>query len=62
MWIDDAWVTGILAEKLAIEHIDLIEFFVMEMERIILSKSVQNPEIYHKDYLAAPNARNIDYP
>jgi len=59
-WIDDAWVTGYLPKALGIEHIDLIEFFVMELERIILSKSVQNPEIYHRDYLAAPNARNFE--
>jgi len=59
-WIDDAWVTGYLAGALGIKHVDLIEFFVMEMERMILMKTVQNPEIYHRDYLAAPNARNYE--
>jgi len=59
-WIDDAWVTGYLAKALNIEHVDMIEYFVMEMERCIFSKSVQNPKIYHRDYFAAPNARNFE--
>ena len=59
-WIDDAWVTGYLAKKLRVEHVRLNEFFEMQMEKIILSKSIQNPEIYHKDILASPNARNYD--
>ena len=59
-WIDDTWVTGYLAKELGIGHVDLREFFVMELEKILLMKSAQNPEIYHRDYLAAPNARDFE--
>jgi len=59
-WIDDAWVTGILAKKLGIEHVRLNEYFVMLNEKILLSKSIQNPEIYNKDFLATYNAQNYE--
>ncbi|XP_023330624.1 beta-1,3-galactosyltransferase 1 isoform X3 [Eurytemora carolleeae] len=59
-WIDDVWVTGYLVKALGFRHIDMIEFFKVEMEKVLLMKSVQDPKIYHKDYLAAPMKRNFE--
>jgi len=59
-WIDDVWVTGYLVKYLKMPVINLMEWFEMKVERMLLAKSVQSTNIYHKDYLAAPNERNYE--
>ncbi|XP_023330623.1 beta-1,3-galactosyltransferase 1 isoform X2 [Eurytemora carolleeae] len=60
LWIDDAWVTGYLVKELKFKHLDMMRFFNMGMEKGLLFKSIQNPEIYHKDFLAVPSSRNFE--
>lgn len=52
-------MTGYLAKKLRVEHVRLNEFLKCAREDYN-QKSIQNPEIYHKDILAFRNARNYD--
>ena len=36
-------------KKLGIKHINIMEWFEMRMEKILLLKSAQNPDIYHRN-------------
>ena len=42
-------------KALGFKHTNMMEWFVMIPERMVLFKSAQNPDIYHRDYIAAPN-------
>ena len=42
-------------KALGFKHTNMMEWFVMDSERLVLFKSAQNPDIYHRDYIAAPN-------
>ena len=42
-------------KALGFKHTNMMEWFVMQGERMVLFKSAQNPDIYHRDYIAAPN-------
>ncbi|XP_023341271.1 uncharacterized protein LOC111711214 [Eurytemora carolleeae] len=60
LWIDDAWVTGYLVKALGFKHLDLSTYFNTVTENGVVIKSVQNPAIYHKDFLAVPNGKNFE--
>ena len=45
----------LLVKALGFKHTNMMEWFVMNGERMVLYKSAQNPDIYHRDYIAAPN-------
>ena len=47
-------------KALNFEHLDILNYFEMRMDKMLLIKSVQNPVTYHRDYLAAPQARNYE--
>ena len=57
-WIDDVWVTGFLARHLAIQHLDIIKYWTMQRGRLLLYKSIQNPDIYHEDFVSGPMDRD----
>ncbi|XP_023348373.1 uncharacterized protein LOC111717089 [Eurytemora carolleeae] len=57
---DDVWVTGYLAKELKIKHLDMTQFLTIKKKTGLLFKSVQNPEIYHKDFLAILTGRNFE--
>ena len=59
-WIDDVWVTGYLAKKLEIKHQDLIQFWTMTAAELLMTKTVQNPQTYHMDYISGPMNRDYD--
>ena len=52
-WIDDVWVTGYIAR-----HLDMIKYWTMNKGHLLLYKSIQNPSIYHPDYLSGPMDRD----
>ena len=56
-WIDDAWVTGYIAEDLNITHLDMMKYCTMNKSQL-LYKSIQNPTIYHEDFLSGPMDRD----
>ena len=56
-WIDDVWVTGYIARHLDITHLDIIKFWTMNKAQLLLYKSIQNPTIYHEDFLSGPMDR-----
>jgi hypothetical protein len=58
-WIDDAWVTGYIARHLNITHLDIVDLWSIPKEKLLLSKSVQNPAIYQKDFLSGPMERDL---
>ncbi|XP_023334739.1 LARGE xylosyl- and glucuronyltransferase 2 [Eurytemora carolleeae] len=60
LWIDDAWVTGYIAKKLKIKQLDIKLLLKRKMKDGLMIKSIQTPEIYHKDILATPNGRNLE--
>ena len=57
-WIDDVWVTGYLARELGIQHQDLSKYWTMKPGTILLYKSIQNPIIYHRDFISGPMDRD----
>ena len=57
-WIDDAWVTGYLADILGIEHQDMMKYFTANAEALLLQKTLQSPETHNKDYISGPMMRN----
>ena len=57
-WIDDVWVTGYLARELGIEHQDLSKYWTMKPGTLLLYKSIQNPSIYHRDFISGPMDRD----
>ena len=57
LWIDDAWVTGYIARDLNITHLDIRQFWTESKAQLLLHKSIQNPTIYHKDFLSGPMDR-----
>ena len=57
-WIDDVWVTGYLARELGIQHQDLSKYWTMKPGTILLYKSIQNPVIYHRDFISGPMDRD----
>ena len=59
-WIDDIWVTGFLAEKVGIKHQDMIRYWTMSTEQLMLMKSMQSPDVYHRDFLSSPLFRNYE--
>ena len=58
-WIDDAWVTGYLADKLNIEHIGM-EYFTLEPNTFLFQKIIQSPYKQHADYICGPMLRNFE--
>ena len=56
-WIDDAWVTGYIARDLNITHLDIRQFWTESKAQLLLHKSIQNPTIYHEDFLSGPMDR-----
>ena len=59
-WIDDVWVCGYLAEHLNIRHLDMIKYWTPRPYQLLLYKSVQNPDIYHEDFVSGPMNREHD--
>ena len=57
LWIDDAWVTGYIAGDLNITHLDMMKYCTMNKSQL-LYKSIQNPTIYHEDFLSGPMDRD----
>lgn len=57
-WIDDVWVTGYLAKALKIQHQDMMQFWTMKAGPLLLYKSIQNPMIYHNDFISGPMDRD----
>ena len=57
-WIDDVWVTGYIARHLNITHLDISKFWTMQSKQLLLYKSVQNPTIYHEDFVSGPMDRD----
>ena len=57
-WIDDAWVTGYIAEDLNITHLDMMKYWTMNKGQLLLYKSTQNPTIYHEDFVSGPMDRD----
>ena len=57
-WIDDVWVTGYIARDLNITHIDMMKYWTMNKGQLLLYKSIQNPTIYHEDFLSGPMDRD----
>ena len=55
-WIDDVWVTGYIAGDLKITHLDMMKCTMNESQ--LLYKSIQNPTIYHEDFLSGPMDRD----
>ena len=53
-WIDDVWVTGYIAKHLNISHQDIGTIWTMNKGQLLLYKSIQNPSIYHQDFLSGP--------
>ena len=53
-WIDDIWVTGYLAAKVGIKHLDMLRFWTTSMEQLLLMKSLQNPDNFHHDFISGP--------
>ena len=53
-WIDDIWVTGYLAAKVGIQHLDMVRFWTTSMEQLLLMKSLQNPDTFHHDFISGP--------
>ena len=41
--------TVFLVKVLKFKHLDMKSFFSLDMKNGLLSKSIQNPEIYHKE-------------
>eukprot|EP00092_Neocalanus_flemingeri_P033683 GFUD01036616.1.p1 GENE.GFUD01036616.1~~GFUD01036616.1.p1 ORF type:complete len:397 (+),score=103.23 GFUD01036616.1:92-1282(+) len=58
-WIDDVWVTGYLAKALKIQHQDMMQFWTMKAGALLLYKSIQNPLIYHNDFISGPMDRDL---
>ena len=56
--IDDVWVTGYIASHLNIHHLDIMKFWTMNRGQLLLYKSIQNPEIYHQDFVSGPMDRD----
>ena len=52
-WTDDAWVTGYIAGDLKITHLDMMKYCTMNK-----SQSLQNPTIYHQNFLSGPMDRD----
>ena len=57
-WIDDAWVTGYIAGDLNITHLDMMKYWTMNKGQLLLYKSIQNPTIYHEDFVSGPMDRD----
>ena len=51
-------MTGYLARDLKIHHLDLIKYWTMQKGQLLLYKSIQNPDIYHEDFVAGPMDRD----
>ena len=58
LWIDYAWVTGYIAWDLNITHLDMMKYWTMNKGQLLLYKSIQNPTIYHEDFLSGPMDRD----
>lgn len=58
-WIDDVWVTGYLASKVGIKHLDINHLWTMRGEELLLYKTIQTPYTHNKDFLAGPMNRNF---
>jgi len=58
VWIDDAWVTGYLAQTANITHTHLNRHFTLSAKMFALFKSMQSPDGYLWDYLSGPNWRS----
>ena len=57
-WIDDIWVTGYLAAKVGIEHLNMVRYWTTSMEQMLLMKSLQNPSLFHHDFVSGPMFRD----
>ena len=57
-WIDDVWVTGYIASFLNIHHLDITKYWTMKKGQLLLYKSIQNPDIYHEDFVSGPMERD----
>ena len=44
-----------LVKELGFDHLDMGEYIAGQMKKMFLYKSSQNPDIYHRDYLAVLN-------
>ena len=49
MFCVDQLIKFTLVKELKIKHLNMMKFFNMGMEKGLLFKSVQNPDIYHKE-------------
>ena len=58
-WIDDVWVTGYLAQHLNIQHLDMVKYWTMNKGKLLLYKSIQNPDIYNEDFVSGPMDRDL---
>lgn len=59
-WIDDVYVTGILAQKLNISHVDIKEYKNLATKVCLRIKAAQSPGIFNKDILATRMERNYE--
>ena len=57
-WIDDIWVTGFLAAKGGIKHLDMVRYWTTYMEQLLMMKSLQNPSLFHHDFVSGPLFRD----
>jgi len=58
MWLEDIWITGILAEKVNISHNSIMNLVSLRRPGMLFVKSVQNPVTYHQDFLAGPTEKD----
>ena len=54
LWIDDVWVTGILASKVGLGHLSLSRLVTSSPSRLALVKRLQGPLAWHWDLVAGP--------
>jgi len=58
VWIDDAWVTGYLAETVNITHTKLNNYFTLSGQRFALFKAMQHADIHLWDHISGPTWRS----
>ena len=59
-WIEDVWVTGYLAQHLNINFLDMDQYWTIHSGKLLLYKSLQNPDIYHEDFVSGPMDKDLD--
>ena len=47
-----------MAAKNDVKHLDMIGYMTPSLEQMMMVKSMQNPEIFHRDFIAGPMFRD----